>query len=91
MPTRAKNLKAVATNWLYMFEQELKKIEKLRKTHKKELEELAKQHDFEIDIAQSKLVEIYEYLKMNTKEVFKSEIKAKRPKLCKTKKSKVTK
>lgn len=88
MPTRAKNLKAVATNWLYMFEQELKKIEKLRKTHKKELEELAKQHDFEIDIAQSKLVEIYEYLKMNTKEVFKSEIKAK--KSCK-KKSKVTK
>lgn len=92
MPTRAKNLKAVSTNWLCMFEQELKKIEKLRKSHKKEIEELAEKHNLEISWAQDRLAEVYEYLERNTKEIFKSEIKAKkRPKLCKTKKSKATK
>ena len=91
MPTRAKNLKAIATNWLYMFEQELKKIEKLRKTHKKELEELATKHNLELELARDRIVEIYEYLKMNTKEIFKSDIKAKKPCKKKKKKSKVTK
>ena len=89
MPTRAKNLKAIATNWLFNFNEELKKLDRLRKSQKKELEELATKHNLELKLARDRIAEVYEYLDFNTKEIFKSDLKAKKP--CKTKKSKATK
>ena len=89
MPTRAKNLKAIAINWLFNFNEELKKLDRLRKSQKKELEELAKKHNLEIGLAIDRIDEVREYLDFNIKEIFKSDIKAK--KSCKKKKSKVTK
>lgn len=88
MPTRAKNLKAIATNWLFFFNEELKKLDKIRKSQKKELEELATKYNLELELAISRITEVYEYLNANTKEIFKSDIKAK--KSCK-KKSKAAK
>ena len=88
MPTRAKNLKAIATNWLFFFNEELKKLDEIRKSQKKELEELTTKYNLELELARDRITEVYEYLNANTKEIFKSDIKAK--KSCK-KKSKAAK
>lgn len=88
MPTRAKNLKAIARNWLLNFNEELKKLDELCESHKKELEQLAEMHSLEIGLAIDRITEVYKYLDSNTKEIFKNDIKAK--KSCK-KKSKAAK